>query len=86
MSQPTDGQITINDHQRQLPLDGLLVEDGILIIQIIERLTTTGTVKGAELYPLGMLRERVVATIGRATIVTDQAGDDAAEDIEKKAN
>ncbi len=86
MSQPTDGQITINDQQRQLPLDGLLVEDGILIIQVIERLTATGSVKGAELYPLGMLRERVVATIGRATVATDPAGEDAAEDTEKKAN
>lgn len=86
MSQPTDGQITITDAQRQLPLDGLLVEDGILIIQVIERLTSTGTIKGAELYPLGMLRERVVATIGRATVATDPVGDDTAEIPEKKDN
>lgn len=85
MTQATDGgQITITDNQRQLPMDGLLVEDGILMIQIVERLSSTGVVKGAELYPLGMLRERIVAAIGRTTSLDAAVDADAAADVVEK--
>lgn len=61
-------QITVTDEQRSLPINGLTVADAVFVVQIVERLTKTGTLSGAELYPIGMIRERFVAVIKDATM------------------
>jgi hypothetical protein len=62
-----ENQVTVRDEQRQLPLVGLTVEEGVMTIQLIERLVTAGKLVGQELFPIGVLREKFVAAIANAT-------------------
>lgn len=51
--------------ERFIPLMGLVVDDGRIVIELIDKYAESG-VHGEELLPLGILRKRVVAAIDAA--------------------
>ena len=47
----------------QNPLNGLVVQDGIIMLQLIDRLVQRGALAGREALPVGILRQKVVGAL-----------------------
>jgi len=49
--------------QADRPLENLVVRDGVIMLQLVDRLFQRGAVAGAEALPVGILRQKITESL-----------------------
>lgn len=55
----------INQEVAGKPLEGLVVQDGIIMLQLVDRLFQRGAVAGREALPVGILRQKLSESLAK---------------------
>mgnify|MGYP001190758147 CR=1 FL=1 len=63
-----------NEEVRKNPLNGLAVEDGIVMVQLVDRAVTRGMLSGQEALPVGILRQKIMQALGEHGIKDREQG------------
>ena len=59
----------LDDKQQNKKLSGITASDGVVILQVIARLVGTGNIRDVELAAVGGVRDKLVASVEKATEV-----------------
>ena len=57
----------LDENQTSTPLNGLVVQDALMVIQVIRRIVKSGILEDQELLPLGILRQKITTAIKQTT-------------------
>jgi len=62
-----------SQEKANLPLEDLVVQDGVIMLQLVDRLFKNGGVQGREALPVGILRQKISESLAKQG-VTEQQG------------
>lgn len=62
----------VQDAIANKPLQDMVVQDGIIMVQLLDRLFARGAVQGREALPVSILRQKLVESLDKQGVKLDQ--------------
>jgi len=62
----------VQEETANKPLEDLVVRDGIIMLQLVDRLFQRGAVQGREALPVGILRQKIAESLAKQGVSEQQ--------------